>query len=357
MADDLATLLNLFNKNVSNIVSYDAIKGAKDVTDQIRASQMDEGEKRQAFQETANRLALDLSAVGADPNQVAQSFKAVAPMQFDSAQAAILEGTLSQNQGLTDMGSKALRLQDAPTQERFNKTYSLQREQFAWDKNKDMADLLLKQRDAGKKIGGDSQKLFVDAQSDFNSAIKDDMKALGQVRSAREALASNNPVADEAIKTMLAKASGEVGNLTETERDMFGGSKSIMSRLRRMGQRAASGELPEEDKQLLFKLLDVYENGTNSKITGQAELRASQLSKITGIEPEKAAGVIYPDYKFQAETASQYVFDQKYAPLQQYAKENPDDPRSQRFNQQMKILQERRQRRGAPGKAAPKRGL
>ena len=60
-------------------------------------------------------------------------------------------------------------------------------------------------------------------------------------------LASKNPAAAAAAVRQLARASGDSGVMSDKDVEAFGGSQSLMDRLARITERAASGKMTEDD--------------------------------------------------------------------------------------------------------------
>lgn len=90
---------------------------------------------------------------------------------------------------------------------------------------------------------------------------------------------SNNPIADAAIPTFMARASGEVGNLSEADKAPFGGSQSLSQRIIRTIEKAASGRLDETDRQFVLQLSDVMQRTAAFNFNRLAEQRAKQYSR------------------------------------------------------------------------------
>lgn len=85
---------------------------------------------------------------------------------------------------------------------------------------------------------------------------------------------SNNPIAASAVPTFMARASGEVGNLSEADKRPFGGSQALMSRLEAAITQKANGRLTKENAMFIKTLADTMEK----RATANKDRRARELS-------------------------------------------------------------------------------
>jgi len=85
----------------------------------------------------------------------------------------------------------------------------------------------------------DGNTIFSEAKQGYNAS-----KAIGVM------LASDNPVATGTIKRQLAKASGEVGRLTEEDVMAFGGSQALFARIDQLVNELDTGTFTPENKVL-----------------------------------------------------------------------------------------------------------
>jgi len=84
-------------------------------------------------------------------------------------------------------------------------------------------------------------------------------KALEAGQNATRLLGLNNPVADEASKTQLARVAGEVGNLTEQDIARFGGSRALAARATQLAKTLQTGTLTAANRTLLQEISGVFE--------------------------------------------------------------------------------------------------
>jgi hypothetical protein len=97
---------------------------------------------------------------------------------------------------------------------------------------------------------------------------------------ARDMVASGNPIAAASIPNFLARASGEVGALTEADKEPFGGTRAIVERSKQAAKQMIDGTLTEANKQFVLDLADVYEKSAQNVRNERADMRAAQLGGI-----------------------------------------------------------------------------
>ena len=112
-----------------------------------------------------------------------------------------------------------------------------------------------------------------------NPNTRKNQEMINSSQNARELALSNNPLADNAIPTFLARASGEVGNLALHDREPFGGSQQIITRIKRISFKLTKGLLDDEDRQYVLKLVDTYEKSSNRNLTRMAQQQSNKFSK------------------------------------------------------------------------------
>jgi hypothetical protein len=106
-------------------------------------------------------------------------------------------------------------------------------------------------------------------------------QAMNKVRIAAQQslklLETDNKVSANAVKLLLGRASGNVGNPTDRERELFSGRQDLLSKLERWVQMGATSELPEGDKKELKDLARQYYDVTEEGVKDLAEMKALQL--------------------------------------------------------------------------------
>lgn len=289
--DDLQKAVGMFNDSMDQYNTTQAFNQAAQQVDEINSSAMKELDKRAALSQASQTLAQNLLQSNVPVSRIQQAFQAFGPQQLPSAQERIQVGAQSEDPGLVKAGIQEM------------KSLGQAQQDFALER--------IKAQRKGRAGSGIEQRslrgLFERKQRSFNSMTKKVRESLLQVNQGMKALSLKNPVADNAIKTMLAKASGEVGNLTEAEREMFAGNPALWAQAKRLSKKAAVGTLPENDRRLLTEMLNVYKRGNENFIDRAGNRAAGELAAITNLSLEDARKVVMPQLKQseQVETTQQ----------------------------------------------------
>lgn len=109
-------------------------------------------------------------------------------------------------------------------------------------------------------------------------------------------LDAKNPIAEAAIPTFMARASGEVGALSEADKAPFGGSRAILSRLQAIATQAATGRMTEENRQYIQQLTGAMNQAANRIIAREARSRAGQYAQAYEISPESVYSMLMAEY-------------------------------------------------------------
>lgn len=117
-----------------------------------------------------------------------------------------------------------------------------------------------------------------------NPSIKKIDEQVTAAINARALLDVNNPVTGEAAKTAIARLSGEVGALSDTDRASFGGSKAIADKLKQVAETAATGRMTDENRAYLKEITDTFEKTLTQRKTDIAKRMSEQYSKPMNVD-------------------------------------------------------------------------
>ncbi len=106
--DDLFQALNMFKSGVKDLQTSRVIQGANEQVQQIRSSEADEAQKRQALTSLSQNLVAQMGALGAPVSDIQQQAANVGPKQFANSNAMNAEAVLTGNKAL---GSEAAKQQ------------------------------------------------------------------------------------------------------------------------------------------------------------------------------------------------------------------------------------------------------
>ena len=115
-----------------------------------------------------------------------------------------------------------------------------------------------------------------------SSAFTKAQERIGAADNIVNALNSNNPIADSAIATLMSRASGEVGNLSEADKRPFGGSKKLLERISQVRKFWLEGKLTDNNRRFLRQLSETFRNSAQAEISRVAKDRAGRFVRRHG---------------------------------------------------------------------------
>lgn len=96
-------------------------------------------------------------------------------------------------------------------------------------------------------------------------------------------LHSDNPVANQAAKTQLARLAGEVGVLTDRDVERFGGSKALLSKLNQAIAETTTGKLSKENKAFLTDVADSFYKAAQNSLNDRLDIIAAGQSEAFNV--------------------------------------------------------------------------
>jgi len=141
----------------------------------------------------------------------------------------------------------------------------------------DSIDERADQRATERKMAkrGDLVKTF-----NADALIKKSNSAIDAANNIIELLNANNPIADGSLPTFMARASGEVGNLSEADKAPFGGSQAVMAKLQQAYERAKSGKLDDQNRQFLRSLAETMQKSNRRNLAETARRYGKQYGSV-----------------------------------------------------------------------------
>ena len=149
--------------------------------------------------------------------------------------------------------------------------------------------IVLGKRNATEREGEHVRKWWNDNQEDIKKTIKEFNKdkvvettrvKIANIQKVASVLNSKNPIGDASITNFLARASGEVGALTEEDKKPFKGSRAILDSISRIGKEYATGRLTDSDRKYMMDLAEIYEKADLRIIGKRADSMAKQYGNI-----------------------------------------------------------------------------
>lgn len=276
----------MFLQGMGQLAQSNALDRAKSKLEEINTQQLDIAAKREAQQQLSQQLAFDFMKAQASEAKTQQAQQLFAPKQFSNADAVILEGTLSNNPKLVEMGKAA----DIATMQPQFQLAEMQ--QQAADKRLQAtqeASFQRQERAIASQQERQKKTVLSDRQKEFNRLITKDKEAIASANQSLAMLNSKVSVMDEAIKTVLVRASGDVGNQTASERDQYAGGQDAAAKINRWLSIKTGGTIPESDRNQLKALVKLMKNKASQKIKDQLDQSSGQISNIVGGDAEENA--------------------------------------------------------------------
>jgi hypothetical protein len=298
--DELFKAFGVFNAGLKEYAIGTGIRQATDQLQQLNQSTVNETELKQQKFALANNLASQLVGLGANSEQIQLATQAFSP-KFKSAAEAISAGDTSAAKSMTDAeAAPALAVAGV------NNTAAMDREVVGNKSKEKIAQwnnesaLEVAKAKAVKGFDEQEKKHLARIQASFNSVAKDAFKSRESAKTAREMITSNNPMAQQAASTLFAKATGDVGNLTNEERIPYKTSKALGERIQQAVKELATGTLTEDNKKFALELAAIYEGRADQTIESHADRVATQGAALLKRDPLEVREIIHPKVRQQS---------------------------------------------------------
>lgn len=160
---------------------------------------------------------------------------------------------------------------------------------------KDIAE----ERDLKRKDKRNDEKIKMVDRFNADVSVKKAQQSIDAANTIRGLVDSNNPIAAAAVPTFMARASGEVGNLSEEDKRPFGGSRAILSRMAQAANQAMNGRLTQENAQFITELASIMEKRAAQNINNLGRTRAKQYAKASDfLSAEELFGALLPGSEY-----------------------------------------------------------
>lgn len=157
-------------------------------------------------------------------------------------------------------------------------------------KESDSADIFgtlnAKQRDSVQ----DNTKLFLKDTEKNRDALTGAQGVRNMLAAGKDGRIDYDSI--RAIQNQFARASGEVGAMTERDVGSFGGRTNAIGRLERFLKAETLGQLPDEDRKFLSDLSKVMEDNASKAIAKQSAPYVENIRRDSGLKPEQAKSVL-----------------------------------------------------------------
>jgi len=296
--DDLFKSLQLFSGAVKQYQTQQAVNDATKMMEELQSQALDEKQRLQANQQVGNALAMSLTGIGADAASVQAATQGL--IMSPTAQAT--------NIAQAEMQATGEAGQTARQQSSLSSAEGIQRRAEVGDTQRTRMnnETAIKVAEIGQqgrstqKTAQISGRLLKEAKADFDKQAAKPLDSLKQIRIARATLNSDNPIGDKSVVNFLARASGEVGALTESDKAPFGGEQSLLGRILQTKENLESGKLTPENRKFIGDLINTYERAQSvnaQMVKNQITKRTANTAKLQGLEitPDEIGGVLIDD--------------------------------------------------------------
>ena len=264
---DLQTAINGFNTALTDYATNSAIQSATQQVQQLNQMGLADAEKRQAASNLANQLALQLTGIGASGTQIQSAFSAIAPKQFASSSQLYGEGLLTGNE---PMQQQAQQWKKFETQDKMRLAeLALAQKSLMMQQKQGLAD----NRDFTKAIQKNQDKYATWANKLQDTETKLTMLEEGLLR-------NDNALIQGAAPTFIARALGEVGPLTEADKEPFHGSLEVAERVKQFFATAGTGKLSDSNRRIMLRLVQQLKKATENRKKANVSTLGKQLKVI-----------------------------------------------------------------------------
>lgn len=153
-------------------------------------------------------------------------------------------------------------------------------------------------RPTGPGMSEDRATLKYIEDFDKDSGVIRAKQALDGAENVRNLATSGNPIAAAAIPTFMARASGEVGNLSEADKAPFGGSREILTKFEASLKQLSTGQLTEDNKNFLIDISNVMQSSAEKNLDRRGRDMAKQFSHVKGEKPENIFSALRPSRQY-----------------------------------------------------------
>lgn len=168
-------------------------------------------------------------------------------------------------------------------------------------------------------------KIDTTLRNDFD--VKNSTKQLQYAASVKKLLSTENPVANDASRTQIARLSGEVGVLTDRDVARFGGRQDAVSKVKRMGKKIMTGKLTMQDRKDLREVAELFELSAQEKLNNRLMNLAQGQSEAYGVPIDRIMPLVnaYGTMQDMGQEQSQAIPDTVIQQAQE-AINDPDAP-------------------------------
>lgn len=118
-----------------------------------------------------------------------------------------------------------------------------------------------------------------DSQASLNKQNEIAQKQFNAISKIKSTLSSNNKLSSAVIRTQMPRLSGEVGNLNESEQQVWTGSQAVNDQIEQWLSSKANSEITDTNKKELLQLINIFEKSITDA-ANQAKDRTQQQLEV-----------------------------------------------------------------------------
>jgi hypothetical protein len=242
--------MQMFQQGVQSLVVSRALNQANQQVQDIREQEGAEAEKMNQIRQVAQNLTMNLLQTGAPVERIEAAQKALVPPEPEISPLA--RSLLLQSR------SQAFQAEQAGKRQKLQEQFFERREARQTKKEK-TAQL--------RKI-----------QGAFAKEISGLRKGLSKVKTMGQLIDIDSFMATSAAGILMARGSGEVGNLAKAEQEIWKGRQDWARQLHRWWKTGTMGKMTDADKSALKEVIRAYQKMGDREIEDIAQTYTSQLT-------------------------------------------------------------------------------
>jgi hypothetical protein len=129
--------------------------------------------------------------------------------------------------------------------------------------------------------------------AEFQRTVNIRNNALQSARQARSAVNSGTQTGLAAVATLLQKAAGDTGNISQSEQAQYQHRVQVFDRMKDWITQVSTGGMTAERKKDILGLLDEFEKGNEAFVNDMADIYSNRYSYILGKDPEELKSKLF----------------------------------------------------------------
>lgn len=285
---DLLESIKMFGEGLVSLNKQSAIKDARAKLAEMNASVAKEDEKLAFANQIGQDLALRLTGAGAAPAEIQAVTEGLVP----SASGQAANASSQKMQEASHRNAEKLKQIDVESDAAAAKNKlegehknAVRLKQMEIDAAKDL-QTMKNEALVGKQKA--KQGAFLTGyQNKYNKETEKLNQGIQVMDTADQVLRMGNPIGDASVGVMFARASGDVGAVSDYAEQKFKGSKGLLERIAQAKSEWSSGTMSEDNRKFMLELSQKYREAKKKQIKEVAHRysrQAHQAASRTGFD-------------------------------------------------------------------------